>query len=404
MTKWDANSFKLAHGSERLREVIDTRATLATDIHPNVSKDGAACETAESACYAYAEPFPLTHFCDIDTSPKKAWCVEDTFGQGEMSVCYGQPGCGKSTIIGDVAFHVAAGWSWNGKAVTQGAVLILAAERGSVTERRMAAIKVHYRISKLPLAIVRGPCDLSSSPCDTDRLIATAKSLSNSTELPIRIIVVDTKMQVLMGDENSGKDVGAFIRNIARLQQATGAHVIIIDHVPHADQSRMRGHGALLGAADATFSVTKADDLHTFKVEKVNDGPDDVCFAFTFESVELGSDAHTGRITTAPIAVEAEVSDTNRTRKNVRLTNSEENALRLLHEALAEHGKEPPPDPHIPRKTVAVLASTWRRLCQQRQITESSNADAKQRAFNRAANALQRKGLIAIWEDWVWAV
>jgi hypothetical protein len=134
-------------------------------------------------------------------------------------------------------------------------------------------------------------------------VIATVWEFERQAGHPVGWIIVDTKAQTLGGDENAAKEMGAYVRGLARLQAETGAHVTVVDHTPHDAPHRMRGHGGLLGAADSTFTFAKADGVFTVSADKVNDGPDDLCLTFTAEPVELGTDPDTGEVTTAPVAV-----------------------------------------------------------------------------------------------------
>lgn len=86
-----------------------------------------------------ASPFEFKRFDKIDPSPRKDWLVRGALGAGEFSALYGDPGSGKSVFATDLAFHIASGADWFGRAVKQGAVIHVAAERAKLTERRLAA-------------------------------------------------------------------------------------------------------------------------------------------------------------------------------------------------------------------------------------------------------------------------
>ncbi|WP_372425854.1 AAA family ATPase [Salinarimonas chemoclinalis] len=351
-------------------------------------------------------PFRLELFRDIDPAPRKDWMVDDLLGAGELSVWFGAPGCGKSAVIGDAACHVAAGLDWFGRRVRRCGVLYIAAERASLVKRRMAAWRKHHGLDDLPLAVVSGMIDLVSDHLDAERIALAARQLTAETGIPTGWIIVDTKAQVMGGgDENSPQDMMGLVHALAAIQAATGAHVTVIDHVPHYDPNRMRGHGALLGAADATFKVSKDGDLRFIQADKSNDGPDNVRLSFSFESIVLSVDDETGKETTAPVVVPSERQpDTGQRPGHVRLSDSEEIALRHLKDALAEAGEKPPPTDHIPRSVTVVRVETWRNRCYKGQISGSDKPEARQKAFKRAADALQRKGRMATWGEWAWII
>ena len=74
--------------------------------------------------------------------------------------------------------------------------------------------------------------------------------------------------------------------------------------------------------------------------------------------------------------------------------------MRALKEAVADHGETPPASNHIPAKVRAVKAELWRKLVYAR--NSDASQEAKQKAFKRASEQLQAKGLIGIWTEWAW--
>ena len=249
--------------------------------------------------------FPVTLYRDIEPEPRKLWMVDGILGAGELSVVYGAPGSGKSVLVGDAACHVATATEWFGRRVEPGVVLYVAAERAKLVERRFAAFRRHHQLDDAALAVVAGVFNLVAGHDDSQRLISTAQAVAAQFKMPIAWIIIDTTAQVMGGgDENSGKDMGAFVANLARIQTGTGAHVTAVHHVPHFAPDRMRGHGALIGAVDTSILVEKtADGNRIASVKKANDGPDDAAIGFDLESVTLAVDDETGAETTAPVVV-----------------------------------------------------------------------------------------------------
>ena len=119
--------------------------------------------------------------------------------------------------------------------------------------------------------------------------------------------MVDTVSRALAGgDENSPKDMGSLVGNLAHIQEQTGAHVSCLHHIPADGTQRLRGHGALLGACDTTVKLESINDCRTATLDKVNDGPDGERVTFKLESVELHHDPETDTMTTAPVVIAAE--------------------------------------------------------------------------------------------------
>ena len=303
-----------------------------------------ACEIADASwtrpAPAKKSKFQFTLYKDIDRAPRKIWLVENLLGDGEASCDFGPPGCGKSVLAGDRAAQIAAGLAWFGRRVTKGSVLYVAAERAALVKRRFAAFRLHHGLDDLPLAIISGAIDLRNSHFDADEIIDCARRLEDKTGHRLRLIEIDTVSRVLAGgDENSPRDMGLMVRNIARIQEATGGHVNVLHHVPHG-QDRMRGHGVLLAAMDTTIHVENKGAVRTATVAKTNDGAEGECLAFTLRSIELHTDPVTARITTAPIVepVEGGPQIANKECRAARLPKACQTALRALREAVDAYG------------------------------------------------------------------
>jgi hypothetical protein len=86
------------------------------------------------------------------------WLVEDLIETNTLAVFYGPPNHGKSLLLLDMLYHVAAGKPWRGRDVKQGCVLFIAVEGPNGTARRAKAWRHHHGIAddvKLPMAFMR---------------------------------------------------------------------------------------------------------------------------------------------------------------------------------------------------------------------------------------------------------
>ena len=301
-----------------------------------------------------------------------------------------------------MACHVAGGMPWLGRRVHQGAVLYVAAERAKLTERRFAAFRKHHQLHDLPLAVIAGAVDFLSDRRHVDEIVGHAKTLVEITGEQIVLIVVDTVSRVLNGgDENSPKDMGALVANVAALQEATGAHVLLIHHIPQDGNVRLRGHGALLGSLDTVVAIEKIGLIRTATVIKDNDGVENCRLAFDLKSVSLSIDPDTGRETTAPIVVPAPDSASRSVAKNVKLPKGAQIALRALQSRIEECGSIPPASNHIPPNTKTVSIEQWRTHSYKIGISTSDKANAKRTALSRASDVLLAARKIEIWESHV---
>lgn len=358
----------------------------------------------EPARFPKARPtLKLTRFADFPAEPRKDWLVQGLLGAAETSCIFGAPGSGKSVLATDLAAHVACGWPWFGRRVAAGGVLYVAAERAALVERRLTAFARRNDIPDMPLSVLSGGVDLRTSRAQVLEIIEHAKVVREEAgSLPL--IIIDTVSRALAGgDENSPKDMGAFVGNAALIQESTGAHLLLIHHIPADGTQRLRGHGALLGAVDCTIGVEKAGGARTATLDKSNDVPGDVRLGFTLESVTLSTDPNTGEETTAPVVVPGDAPSARAPKARPQLSPANKIALRALHEALAEMGKPAPASNHVPNGTLVVTEAEWRRVAYQRGLSDGGE-EAQRKAFFRARQALLAASHIATWGEFVWAL
>lgn len=342
-------------------------------------------------------------FADIEAAPRKLWLASKFLGAGEMSCAYGPPGGAKSLFAGDLSIHVAAGLEWFERRVLAGAVLYVACERGALVKRRMAAWRIRHGINDLPLGVVSDSINLKDSPADAHAVVAAGRELCDRTQQDLRLVVIDTASRALAGgDENSPKDMGAFVNSVALIQKETGAHVLVIHHIPVDGSQRMRGHGALLAACDTTVRIERSGDIRTATIDKTNDGDEGEQVAFKIEGVELGGDPETDEATTAPVLVACD-SPPPSNKRHARLPAAAKTALDSLKEALGECGKIAPASNHIPPAARTVTVEQWRQYAYRRGISATDTTDrARQMAFKRASEALIGSKAISTWDGIVW--
>jgi len=377
-------------------------------MNPNVEDELERIRRERKAREAGSKPnshvLPGTEFADLSTASRKVWLVHHLLAAGEVSVWYGEPGSGKSVGLEDLGLHVAAGRIWHGRQVKRCAVLLVALERAAVVERRAIAWGLEHGLSRerLPFKVIRGPLDFRE-PAVATSIVATVEDLARRHGCDAGLVIIDTVSRALCGgDENSPKDMGLLVANISRIQAGDDVHVAMTHHQP-AEKERMRGHGALLGAADTTVHVTKNGAGRLAEVVKSSDHEEGQRIGFALKSVIIDQDDGYGDPVTAPVVVEDEAPTTAKTAKRaVRVPKNATVALNALRDAVADCGQRVTNN-HVPATVHVATLDQWRTYAYRRGLG-GEEAKSRKKAFTRAAECLAGSGLVGIWEPYAWPV
>lgn len=339
----------------------------------------------------------------ITPALKNRYLVKGWLDRGAFSVIYGESNVGKTFLAMDLALHVAAGIDWHGNRVPagekwSGSVLYIAGEGGSGINNRIEAI----RRSKPELAkataesfmLMKTTLDL----CTSEDGQYLAEALGESFGAVPALIIVDTLARAMgNGDENTAKDMGAFIKSIDLIREVTGAHVMVIHHSGKDASKGARGSGSLRGAADTEIELIRSDDVVTAEARKQRDMPCDGVFSYRLRSVFLGFDEDGDKVTSAIVeATEAPA-------KRVKLTGSDKVAMQALSDAIAAHGKVMHSD-LFPANRQVVSLENWREMCDRHSLSSGEGESSKRTAFHKVKTRLQDKEQVRIVDGYVWRV
>jgi hypothetical protein len=200
-----------------------------------------------------------------DTSA--GYVVKGLFQRRSYAEAFGAPGEGKTFVMLDVAYHVAAEAAWMDRKVRGGPALYLAYEGTGGLVKRAQALRRKYGDKDVPLFICAATMNLREAG-GRQELGAVMAALPAKPAM----IVIDTFARALMGgDENSAQDVGAFNNAVAALIENTGACVVIIHHTGKDASKGARGSSALLGAIDTEVRIGEGQVVAT-KQRDVEEG------------------------------------------------------------------------------------------------------------------------------------
>lgn len=226
------------------------------------------------------------------------WLIDKVIPKKGFIALYGPPGSFKSFIALDMAAALARGAPWMGQESTPsdgGAVVYIAGEGHGGIGARIKACRIHHDIQEgIPIYILRHQINLRSSVEDINSLMIAIAELSETRQIKIDLIVIDTLARAFGGgNENSSEDMGAFITSCGHLQQVFQAAMLVIHHSGKDAAKGLRGHSSLLGAVDTELELLRFDDQPkgVVTVSKQKDGEDGVRYGF--EMVEIDIDEQT---------------------------------------------------------------------------------------------------------------
>jgi len=350
---------------------------------------------------AVIEPrFRLRPFNEVLLSTAAAYLVKGLIPRSGLAVIWGPPKSGKSFWTFDLALHVALGWSYRGRKVSQGPVVYFVLEGEAGTHARIEAFR-QGRLSNdpapIPFYIVPTRLDLVKDVAELIECIR--RQLSPATPA---LIVIDTLNRSLAGSESDDRDMGAYVRAADAVREAFGCAVAVVHH-SGIDASRPRGHTSLTGAADAQLGVKRdAGGNIIVTLEWLKDGVEGATIVSRLQPVEVGTDADGDPITSCVVeAVDEPAALRLATTKAPNLPKGAKIALKALHKALSEAGEAAPTSNHVPAGVRVVTVELWRAYAYRQGISDGEER-AKQRAFKRAFEHLVGNDAVAVWDEHVW--
>ena len=257
-------------------------------IHVGTDKRGdtiLACSSSRKQC-AGGSPGPrrlqLTRAADIEIRPPD-WLLRGMLERDSFALVFGDPGCGKSFLAIDWACRIATGTPWRGHAVQSGPVVYVAGEGQQGFGRRIRAWSEHNGVSLNDAPLYVAPAVAIPDAGQLTELMQAFDSLDE----PPALIVLDTLARCFGGgDENSTKDMSAFVSACDTIRQRYHCTILVVHHTGHADKSRARGAIALKAAIDAEYRLVKEDKL-LLTSTKLKDGELPAPVAMELTTVDL---------------------------------------------------------------------------------------------------------------------
>jgi len=327
-----------------------------------------------------------------DTVPE--YVIAKTLEADSTGQMFGPSGSGKSFVKLDMLLSIATGRDWYGHHAKQGLVVNFSGEGRKGENRRIRAWIQHHGHHDLSLfRTSKRTIDFST---DIQTVINEIRAIELQTGQPCRVIAIDTLSRHLPGDENSTRDMAAFVAQVDWLRsQFPGSVALVIHHTGNDAEkiSRSRGSSALKAACDFEMRIHNGQIAFT----KMKDSEPPPTIDFKLKPTQIGTDDE-GEPVTSCIVEYGERSQSN---KVMVLTHQEQQAIDALVTVCAANPKQ------INGQYVADQEQWRQEFYRLRRIEDN---DAKQHAlkvaFQRVTGSvngagLKGKGIIAFTEHGV---
>lgn len=203
--------------------------------------------------------------------------VPDLLDLNSVVAFYGPSNVGKSFAGASLAYAVATGGQWAGRAAVRGLAVYIAYEGARRFRRRLAALVEHHKPDgAVPLALVPPPKGSIHSPGWHTAVLAEIRRLETVSGEPARLVIVDTLAAARVGagkEENDNDAMNEVASVLRRLADATGACIMVIHHTGKDKEKGMRGASALEGAVDTALMLDEGV-LRVTKQREYDRGPD----------------------------------------------------------------------------------------------------------------------------------
>lgn len=190
--------------------------------------------------------------------PPVRYLIKQHLTTNSFGVLYGPSGAGKSFVAIEMAMSICTGRPYLGMyPVRQGPVVYLSGEGNSGINRRFDAWCLHHKIDYPDnLLIVPYQFDLLTTAEVNEVLNIIQTDLGQA---PVAVFGDTVARYFGVGDENSTKDMGAFVRGADMIRTATGATFVGVHHTGKDPLRGERGNSALRAATDTMILVDDTD-------------------------------------------------------------------------------------------------------------------------------------------------
>lgn len=214
------------------------------------------------------KPKRLFHGSELESLPPTRWLVDNQIPEDGIVVIFGPPGIGKSFVAMDYSERIGQ---------RKPGVYIMGEGESGYKARHKAWLK-HNKLDDKFLYFYDGAVLITNTA-------ERSEFMDDIRDLKPKFIVIDTFARCFDGEENSAKDVGAFIRDCDAMRRELHCTIILVHHTTK-NSTGERGSSALRGAADTMIEVSDNEGILKLSCSKMKNS---VEFPpMFFKKVEIG--------------------------------------------------------------------------------------------------------------------
>jgi len=260
----------------------ETDLAAATGIGSEAADFILAAAQAETQDYFFTR---ATSYLE-QPSPLK-WIISGWVPDLGITMIYGESGSGKTFLALDMACHVAAGLSWNGRKTKAGIAVYMAGEGNYGIRQRVAAWCKAHNIDRLDNLLISNKAIDMDSPTASAQIIKAVRELTSE---PVGSITIDTLNNHMSGNENDAKDTRNMLNSVQIVGRAINSGIVLVHHTGNAIEAknRARGSSAWKASMDSQILVSKKDKLIEVNCTKMKDTEEPPAFFGKLDPINLG--------------------------------------------------------------------------------------------------------------------
>jgi hypothetical protein len=206
---------------------------------------------------------PILSRAEIRNREPPDYLIDEIVTERSILALYGPSGSLKSFVAIDLGMCVAHGEPWHGKAVKQGHVVYVTGEGTAQLGQRLDAWDIAHGTSGVDAPFFLLPLGV---PVSDPQWVRTLIEDITAQGIKPAMVWLDTLARTFgQGDENSQKDMNAYVSGVDAIRDAFGCTVGIVHHTGKDGDRGLRGSSSLYAAMDTVIRTERKDQVVTLK-------------------------------------------------------------------------------------------------------------------------------------------